>query len=437
MGAPRHGEQPQNTASEDIPSIEITQLGTTGFNAAVSRTAIGLAVNLPQFRNNETYQFQNNLSDLRGNHVFKMGADVRRQYVKSFFFPTIRGRLAYASLNDFVNDIAGTATINKPLPGGEEVNYYRWWDQYDDVQDEWRVKPTLTLSLGLRYELPGNNIQSLIELNEGILQANGNNPVFGLTPVPKTDTNNFQPRLGFNWSPWRGGRVPRDADWRRQDGPARRLCANARLRISQHRPQHCQFVPIRSLDHAPGTCVERVHAAPEHSGGRSARGESEHTDAHGRGGGLPRAAGGPVQPRTAAAIRRDMVARVEYVGTFGKDLFQTLDGNPNEKNSLTRVIRRRLHPAARERGRILVSLAPDRPRAAVQRRARRRGSLHLERTPRYRIRGLRSIDGRSSRRAGLLRPWSRQGSFIVRPAAPADRQLRLGAAVDARPAGCG
>ena len=54
----------QNTASEDIPSIEITQLGMTGFNAAVSRTAIGLAVNLPQFRYNDTYQFQNNLSYL-------------------------------------------------------------------------------------------------------------------------------------------------------------------------------------------------------------------------------------------------------------------------------------------------------------------------------------------------------------------------------------
>ena len=70
----------------------------TGFNAAVSRTAIGLAVNLPQFRYNDTYQFQNNLTYVRGNHVFKAGVDVRRQYVKSFFFPTIRGRLVYATL---------------------------------------------------------------------------------------------------------------------------------------------------------------------------------------------------------------------------------------------------------------------------------------------------------------------------------------------------
>jgi hypothetical protein len=45
-------------ASETIPSIEVPQLGLTGFNAAADRTAIGLAVNLPQYRFNNTYQIQ-------------------------------------------------------------------------------------------------------------------------------------------------------------------------------------------------------------------------------------------------------------------------------------------------------------------------------------------------------------------------------------------
>ena len=60
---------------------------------------------------------------------------------------------------------------------------------------------SFTLNLGVRYELPGNNIQSLIDLNEQILQANNNNAVFRLNPVPKSDRNNIQPRLGFNWQP--------------------------------------------------------------------------------------------------------------------------------------------------------------------------------------------------------------------------------------------
>ena len=281
----------QNTASEDIPSIEITQLGMTGFNAAVSRTAIGLAVNLPQFRYNDTYQFQNNLSSSRGNHVFKMGADVRRQYVKSFFFPTIRGRLVYASLNDFVNDTAGTATINKPLPGGEEVNYYRWWDQYYYVQDEWRVQPTLTLSLGLRYELPGNNIQSLIELNEGILEANGNNPVFGLTPVPKTDTNNFQPRLGFNWSPQvEGGLLGTltGGDKMVLRGGYARTHDYAFLNIALNIFSSFPYVASITLPTPVANAFARLQNTPA---GVPPGVDPNTADAHGGVGGLPRAAG--------------------------------------------------------------------------------------------------------------------------------------------------
>ena len=49
-------------SSEAIPSIEISELGLTGFNADVARTAIGLAVNLPQYRINDTYQIQDALS---------------------------------------------------------------------------------------------------------------------------------------------------------------------------------------------------------------------------------------------------------------------------------------------------------------------------------------------------------------------------------------
>ena len=114
----------QDPSSEEIPSVEITELGMTAFNAAASRTAFGLAVNLPQFRYNDQYQFQNNLTYVRGSHLFKAGFDVRSQYVKSFFFPTIRGLLRYATLQSFVDDLAQAANINKPLPGGEEVNYY-------------------------------------------------------------------------------------------------------------------------------------------------------------------------------------------------------------------------------------------------------------------------------------------------------------------------
>ncbi|NOT48464.1 MAG: TonB-dependent receptor [Acidobacteria bacterium] len=184
-----------------IPSIEITDLGLTGFNAAASRTAIGLAVNLPQFRVNDTYQITDSLTYIIGNHALKFGVDLRRTDVKSFFIPTTRGRLAYSSLQTFVDDNASTATINAPLRGGDIINFYRWREYYTFVQDEWRVSSNFSLTLGLRYEWPGDSFSYLKEANKRIVALNGNDPRYALNPVPRVDKNNFMPRIGFNWSP--------------------------------------------------------------------------------------------------------------------------------------------------------------------------------------------------------------------------------------------
>ncbi len=194
-----------DSSSQAIPSIEITGLGLTGFNAAASRTAIGLAVNLPQFRINDIYQIQDSLSYTTGNHNLKFGIDVRRTDVKSFFVPTVRGRLAYETLQNFVDDIAQTATINLPLRGGDTIGFYRWYEFYTYAQDEWRIKSNFTLTLGLRYEYPGDSFSYLKEANARIVAANGGDPRFALTPVPTVDKNNFMPRIGFNWNPITNG----------------------------------------------------------------------------------------------------------------------------------------------------------------------------------------------------------------------------------------
>ena len=88
-------------SAEEIPSIEITELGLVGFNAATDRTGIGLGVNLPQFSFRNTYQMQDNLSYTSGSHAFKFGFDIRRNQLAQLFKPTTRGRLQYSSLNRF------------------------------------------------------------------------------------------------------------------------------------------------------------------------------------------------------------------------------------------------------------------------------------------------------------------------------------------------
>ena len=254
----------EDPSSEEIPSLEINELGLVGFNAGATRTAIGLAVNLPQWRNNDVFQIQDSLSYYRGNHSFKGGFDLRRTKVESFFNPTLRGRLVYPTLQRFIDDVADVATINKPLPGGAEVVNYEWDDAYFFVQDEWRLRPSLTLNLGVRYELPGNWISSLQDLNQGIVAAAGGDDRFALSPIPKKRHQQHPAAGGLQLEPaHEQGRPDGLPDRRRSPGRARRLREDARLRVPQHRPQHRQLVPATGHRHLRGAGVAtRSRACP-------------------------------------------------------------------------------------------------------------------------------------------------------------------------------
>lgn len=187
--------------SEQIPSMEVVELGLAGFNAGPTRTAIGLGVNLPQSQVRNTFQLQDNISYTTGNHAWKFGVDIRRNQLHQLFKPTTRGLLEYASLDFLVKDFATRANINKDLPGTAQVLHNDWHDFFFFAQDEWRVTPHFTLTLGVRYENPGQPIQDLVDFNQPVIAAFGGDPRFVLTPIPGRDTNNWQPRVGFNWNP--------------------------------------------------------------------------------------------------------------------------------------------------------------------------------------------------------------------------------------------
>jgi hypothetical protein len=311
-------------SSETIPSIEINQLGLIGFNAAASRTAIGLAVNLPQFRFNNTYQIIDNLSWTKGSHAAKFGIDFRRVQVKSFFFPTIRGRLAYATLDSFVNDVATASAINKPVPGGSEIQYYNWYDYFFYAQDEWKIRPNFSLSYGLRYETPGNSIGSLQPFSEKILAANGNNPALNFRN-PNRDTNNLQPRFGFNWRPNFGdsgvGGLLFGGDKTVIRGGYSRTndygFININLNIASAFPFVFALNP--SLTNAYANLL--TASAPPTSTWPFITQTTVGEDFR-----APSA--DQFSLEISRELSKDWVMRVGYVGTKGNGLFQTVDGNP-------------------------------------------------------------------------------------------------------------
>jgi hypothetical protein len=335
------GSSASDPQSETIPSIEIPELGLTGFAASESRTAIGLAVNSPNSGFNNTYQLQETIAWTRGAHALKFGVDFRRTEQKSNFFPFIRGRLTYptnqsgldlpagtVSIQNFIDDVAAVANINKPLPGGQRIKYFRWYDYFFFAQDTWRVHPTLVLSLGLRYEAPGNAVASLFPVSDAIQAANGGNPVFRLDPQPERDLNNFQPRFGFSWNPRTS-----------EDGLLHSLAGGDRLvvRGGYARTNDYQFTtlallvansfPFVGAISSPGlanafTTLPTLN--PDLSDPTALNLLARRT--------LDKNFRSPIAEQFSLEVQRELdantVLRVGYVGTKGTALFQTLDGNP-------------------------------------------------------------------------------------------------------------
>jgi hypothetical protein len=311
-------------SSQEIPSIEIEDLGLKEFNAGARRTAIGLAVNLPQFRFNNTYQIVDTVAYNAGNHGVKFGTDFRRTQVKSFFVPTIRGRLAYPTLQNFVDDVALTAsTINRPLPGGQEIQYYDNYDYYFFGQDEWKIRPSFTLSYGLRYELPGNTFNDLVPVNDKIVAAAGGDARFAFTPVPKTDKNNFQPRFGFSWNPRTSG------------GPFNLLTGGEKLvvRGGYARTNDAAFLNINLNIASAFPFIASINLPA--AGAFSAIGTAQVTGLNPNtltrtivGGDFRAPSYDQFSLEVQRELSRDIVLRVGYVGTKGTGLFQTVDGNP-------------------------------------------------------------------------------------------------------------
>jgi hypothetical protein len=313
--------------SESIPSIEINELGLVGFNAAASRTAIGLAVNLPQFRFNNTFQYQDNLTYTYGNHTMKFGFEAQRRQVKSFFFPTIRGRLAYSTLQNFINDSADVgATINRPLPGGSEIQYYYYTDLFMFAQDEWRIRPNFSLTYGLRYELPANTVAELFPLNDSIVAAAGGDQRYQLTPRPKSDRNNLAPRLGFNWNPRTRndgilGRITGGDKLVVRGGYARTYDAsflNINLNVGSAFPFVAALnVPtVNSFASLPTTQFNPALINPLTLTRTTVANDfrSPYADQY--------------SLEISREIAKDYVVRIGYVGTKGTALFQTIDANP-------------------------------------------------------------------------------------------------------------
>jgi Carboxypeptidase regulatory-like domain/TonB dependent receptor len=165
-------------------------ISISGFNS------IGATPSVPRGRIDTNYQFFTNVSYMRGKHNLKWGYEFRRTFINGFFDAGYRGKLGFASLNDF---LAGDPTGSSRSAQG---NSRRYTSQNNDglyLQDNWRITNRLTLNYGLRWDYYGviaekSNKLSILDPTTGALRFVGSQ---GLSSLYPKDLNNFGPRLSF------------------------------------------------------------------------------------------------------------------------------------------------------------------------------------------------------------------------------------------------
>lgn len=156
---------------------------TGGFN-------LGGDSGYPQRRTDWIYQFIDNLTWTRfgsrtGDHAVKAGVQIKVFDSEGYFDSNFRGTYTFPTLAAFV---AGTPTRFTQNQGNSDLaRPNQIYGLY--LQDDWRLSPSLTLNLGLRYDYEGATTEALVD----VIGRAGNG-------VSK-DRNNVAPRLGFAWAP--------------------------------------------------------------------------------------------------------------------------------------------------------------------------------------------------------------------------------------------
>jgi hypothetical protein len=202
------------------------------YNFSPDPTGGNVAVNIPGFaflgrepfsyvnRTEQRYQFTDNFSWLRGHHSLKFGADVNHIPLQADFTVNFGGVYNFGELSP--SSFGLPLTFNgQTVPAFSPVQAYGLGipqvfiqgignphDEFANntlglfIQDSWRLKPSVTLNYGLRYDVEFTPVFPAV--NDIAQKAQD---ALGIVKGVPRDTNNFAPRIGLAWDPGKDGKT--------------------------------------------------------------------------------------------------------------------------------------------------------------------------------------------------------------------------------------
>ena len=196
------------------------QHGTPNFNPsgfASIGAQPGAVGNSPLIKSSGVWDISDNVSKSFGRHLLKFGTDLQAIRPSTFSALSGRGSLGFTGvfsqdpqnrsktgspIADLILGDANSLSTGTMADAVERGRYGGWY-----FQDQWAVTRSLTLSLGLRYELFFPFVETKDRMANLIL--NRADPLFGhlviagLGGQPRSllemDKNNWAPRVGFAW----------------------------------------------------------------------------------------------------------------------------------------------------------------------------------------------------------------------------------------------
>jgi hypothetical protein len=159
----------------------------------------------------------------RGRHFFTFGGDLRRQFVTINAQQEPRGRLTFTGSSsgfDFADFLLGVPQ-GSSIAYGNPDKFFNAWSSDAYITDDFRVAPSLTLTLGARWEFEGpmqEKLARLVNLDVAsgfaatapVLASDPTGTLTGRSYGPslmRADWRGLQPRTAVAWRPIPGSSV--------------------------------------------------------------------------------------------------------------------------------------------------------------------------------------------------------------------------------------